>query len=167
MTIPAECSQRRAGGSPYCLPPVGGPVHPDKSPVHCFQRRAGGSPCCLPPVGGPERPEKSPVDCFQRRAGGSPGRWPRRGRMRSSPRPAFAACPPASLPRTGARNTGNHSVRLVRPRPAQPAYLRSSLSTLHSSLSTLHSPLSTLSSGISSVRRGICRLKAFPPSAHG
>ena len=27
------------------------------------------------------------------------GRWPRSGRMRSSPRPAYATCPPTSLPR--------------------------------------------------------------------
>ena len=55
-----------------------------------FRRKSGGSPCCLPPVGGPERTENNPVDCFQQRAGGSPGRWPRSGRMRSLPHPAFA-----------------------------------------------------------------------------
>ena len=86
---------------PASIPRAPGPETPGKSAMHYFQRRAGGSPYCLPPVGGPERPEKSPVDCFQRKAGGSPGRWPRSGRMRSSPPgipPLAAEDTPSSLP---------------------------------------------------------------------
>ena len=86
---------------PASIPRAPGPETPGKSAMHYFQRRAGGSPYCLPPVGGPERPEKSPVDCFQRKAGGSPGRWPRSGRMRSSPPgkvPSPAEETPSSLP---------------------------------------------------------------------
>ena len=54
------------------------------------------------------------------------GRWPRSGRMRSSPRPAYATCPPTSLPRApgpGALGKESDTLFAAKGRAASPCCL--------------------------------------------
>ena len=122
---PVDCIQRRAGGSPCCLPRLGvrsarktvrrtvlsegraAPVLPSPGWGRWWwSRRMRSSPAPrsqhvppdLPRTRGPECQANSPVDCFQRRAGGGPGRWPQSGRMRSSPRPGTPPSPAVDAP---------------------------------------------------------------------